>query len=93
MNTTRADSPGGTRRRIVGVIAVIAILGIGFVAGNRPQGAMIEIPGGVRVEFRYDENTGWFEVWENGVMRAEFTATELLIEDVPDPEGWRATGK
>ncbi len=93
MNTTRTDSPGGTRRRFVGVIVVIAMLGIGFVAGNRSQGAANKTPGGITVELRYDENTGWFEVWENGVMRSEFTATELLIEHVPDPEGWRAIGE
>ena len=40
------------------------------------------------IEFRYDIETGWFELWENGVLTTEWTATELGIEGVPDPEGW-----
>ena len=72
-------------------LAVCLLLGAGCIIayglGFR-QGAVIQA-GEARVELRYDVETGWFEVWENGELRSEWAADELLLEEVPNPPGRR----
>jgi len=70
----------------LGMIVLLAVsfwagytLACGRSAARTPSGA---------IELHYDLETGWFELWQNGVLAAEWTATELGIENVPDPEGW-----
>ena len=92
MNMIRRAVRWGSPSRIVAIFAIVAMFGTGFVAGyvlGRGQPAAITHPGLSTVQFRYDENTGWFEVWENGILRSEFTATELGIEHVADPQDWQ----
>jgi len=77
-------------RRTDDFLVKVLLLATGVLAGyalasSRPSR---ETPRGT-VELRYDSETGWFEVWENGVLTAEWTATELGIETVPDPHGWQ----
>ncbi len=92
MNTQRRAACGGSFRRIAMSLAIVAMVGIGFLVGyalGQHQPGTITTSGGNTIEFRYDEQTGWFEVWENGILRSEFTATELHIEHLADPHGWQ----
>ena len=71
------------RLLILGMAAACFAVGYGF--GHKS--CSIKTPAGT-IELRYNSETGWFELWEAGVLTAEPTATELGLENVPDPKGW-----
>lgn len=75
--------------RAVTVLAVFGLITGGFAAGYA-FGHQGDWPNNssVQVVMRYNDATGWFEVREDGVLATEWTATELGIEGVPDPDGW-----
>ena len=87
MNTEGKGGPKDWLGRIVVIFVSGALLTAGFLMGSivygRGEPPPIITPGGI--ELRYDQSTGWFEIWENGNLAAEFTATELHIESVADP--------
>ena len=76
-------------RRAVCVLAVIGLIAAGFATGYAfGRQSDWSNNSSVRVVMRYDGATDWFEVWEGDVLATEWTATELGIEGVPDPDGW-----
>ncbi len=70
--------------------AILLLAGFQFgltYAHNHPQ--PIITPGGDTVELRYNPHTHWFQLYENGILRAEYTATQLNLDYVPNPKGWK----
>ena len=69
-------------------LAMVVLLAASFLAGYAlASGRSTDKTPYGTIELRYDIETGWFELWENGVLAAEWTATELGIENVPNPGG------